>query len=403
MSTILLLAALLLQDADWPAWRGPRLDGSAAPGQDLPLEWTGDAILWKTPVPGRGHGSPAVRGSRVYLAACDEATGAQSLLTFDRETGAPAWETVVHPDGAMRKNPKSTGASCTPAVDADRAYITFASKDAAWVSALSPDGVLLWQTRIGDYQVHQGYASSPHLFGDFVYAVADHKGGGVVAAVDRKTGTVAWSRPRGKAPNYTSPIVHRIGGRDQLILTGCDAVTSYDPLTGKTLWETAGATTECVTTTVSDGARVFSSGGYPKNHVAAYAADGSAKLAWERPDRVYVPSFLLQEGRLYGVLDAGLAACWDSATGQELWKGRLGGTFSASPVLVDGRIYAANEAGQHFVFKASPDGFEKLAEFKLGDEAFGTPAVCGGRAFTRIAEKSGGKRQEFLVCVGKKR
>ncbi|MCB1079531.1 MAG: PQQ-binding-like beta-propeller repeat protein, partial [Verrucomicrobiae bacterium] len=176
---------------------------------------------------------------------------------------------------------------------------------------------------------------------------------------------------------------------------------SFDPLTGKTLWEIEGATTECVTSTVTDGERIFTSGGYPKNHVAAVAADGSGKVVWETNDRVYVPSMLIKEGNLFAVMDGGIAICWDSATGKERWKARLGGNFTSSPVMVGDRIYAANESGTLYVFKADPNGLEVLAENHLGNEIFSTPAICGDEVFLRVAFYEGEKRREKLFCFGK--
>jgi len=379
----------------------PRRDGSAGDGPPPPLRWSAvENVLWKVPVPGRGHGSPAVHGGHVYLAACDEGSGAQSVLCFDRSTGKPLWECQVHASGAMRKNAKSTGASTTPACDGECVFITFANQGAVTASALSREGKLLWQTKISDYVIHQGYGSSPALYKSLVFVSTDHSGGGAVAALDRKTGAVVWTHERPKAPNYASPVVLRADGRDQLILTGCDLVSSFDPMTGKVLWEVPGATTECVTSTVTDGVHVYSSGGYPRNHLAALKADGSGKVAWETKDRVYVPSLLLTKGHLFGVLDAGTAACWASDTGKELWKSRLGGTFSSSPVLAGDRIYATNEAGETSIFEASPEKFTKLGVNKLGDEALATPAICGGRIYTRVAQKIDGRRQELLYCIG---
>ncbi len=386
---------------DWPCWRGPRGDGSAQADPPPPLTWSAtEHVLWKSPVPGRAHGSPIVVGARVYLAACDETKNSQSILCFDRASGKPLWETEVHAAGAMHKNKKASAASGTPACDGERIFINFANQDAVVTTALSREGKQLWQTRLCEYQIHQGYASSPALYKHLVLVSADHKGGGAVAALDRKSGAIVWTRERPKAPNYTSPHVLTLGGRDQLILTGCDVVSSYDPLTGKTLWEAPGGTTECVTSTVSDGTHVFTSGGYPKNHLAAMLADGSGKIAWEAKDRVYVPSFVIRDGHLYGVLDDGFAACWNAATGKQLWKQRLGGTFSASVVLVGERLYATNEAGGTWVFAASPDKYTELAAGKLGDEAFGTPTICGGRVYTRVAHKVDGRRQEFLYALG---
>lgn len=395
------LGVLLSQSADWPAWRGPTGDGVAA-AQEVPTSWSAtENVVWAAEVPGRGQSSPIVVGSHVYLTSCDEAKGSQAVLAYDRATGRLLWQTEVHASGAMRKNAKSSGAASTPACDGARIYVPFANAGAVHVAALGLDGKILWRTKLCDYEIHQGYAASPWIHGGLVLTAADHKGGGAVAGLDRKTGDVVWRRERPKAPNYVSPVVLRAAGREQLILSGCDLVTSLDPLTGRVLWEVPGATTECVTSTSTDGARIFTSGGYPKNHLAAVEADGSGRVAWELKDRVYVPSLLIQDGHLYGVLDAGTAACWTSDTGKERWKERLGGTFSASPVLVGGRIYATNEAGETFVYRATPERYEAVAKNKLGDEAFASPAICGGRIYLRVAEKTAGGRRERLYCIGK--
>ncbi|HTN00992.1 MAG TPA: PQQ-binding-like beta-propeller repeat protein, partial [Planctomycetaceae bacterium] len=104
---------------------------------------------------------------------------------------------------------------------------------------------------------------------------------------------------------------------------------------------------------------------------------------------------------LYAILDAGVAMCWNSATGEEVWKGRLGGTFSSSPVLVGEHILATNEAGRTYVFKATPAAFELVGENQLGTEVFATPTVCGGRIYHRVAVQQGEERQEFVYCLGK--
>lgn len=387
---------------DWPCWRGPTHDGIAAPGERPPTTWSAsDHVVWMAAVPGRGNGSPTVVGDDVYLATCDEATGSQSVLAYDRATGARRWSREVHPRGAMRKHERSTGASGTVACDGERLFIAFANDGAVVVSCLSRDGAMLWRHRLCDYAIHQGYGASPLVHGETVIVIADHKDRGAVAALDRATGAVRWRRDRPAAPNYTSPIVHRLFGREQLVLVGCDTIVSHDPATGAVLWERSGATTECVTTPVTDGIRIYTSGGYPRNHVSAIRADDSATVEWENGDRVYVPSLLVHDGHLYGVLDAGIAVCWDAATGRECWKHRLGGGFSASPVLVGDTILATSEEGVSHLFTASPSEFERLAENRLGDECFASPAVCGGRIYFRVAFDDGGTRREKLVCIGR--
>lgn len=389
---------------DWPWWRGPHRNGIAESKQTPPTSWsTTENVLWKSPVPGRGHGSPIVVGNQVVLITADEQNGVQSVLSFNRDTGDEAWKTDVHTGGLSKKgNKKSTQASAAAAFDGTRFYVNFLNNGAIYTTALSRDGQQIWQTKITDYTVHQGYGSSPALFGPLVIVSGDNKGkaGGIVAGLHRKTGRIMWHHNRPSIPNYSSPVILKTAGRDQLIMTGCKLVTAFNPLSGEKLWEIDGATEECVTSTVTNGELVYSSGGYPKNHVAAIKADGSGKVEWENKTRVYVPSMLLQDGYIYAVADAGFAVCWDSSTGEEKWKGRLGGTFTSSPVLVNGLVMATNEAGTTFVFKATPEAFEQVAENKLGDQVFATPAIVGGRIYMRVVEGSGDDRQEMLYCIG---
>lgn len=239
------------------------------------------------------------------------------------------------------------------------------------------------------------------MYESLVLVSADNKGTGVIAGLHRGTGRVVWKQERPKMPNYASPILLTVADRQQLLLTGCDLVTSFEPLTGKKLWEIKGSTTECVTSTVTDGQLIFTSGGYPKNHVAAVRADGSGKVVWENASRVYVPSMLVHDGHLYAVQDAGVVACWKCATGEEVWKDRLTGGFSASPVLVGEHIFATNESGKTFIFKATPKAFEMVGENRLGDEALATPTFCGDRIYMRVATMADGRRQETLYCLGK--
>ncbi len=387
---------------DWPWWRGPHRNGVANADQDPPTEWSATQnVAWKAPIPGRGHSSPTVVGQRVFLATADEKAETQSVLCYDRETGKRLWESEVHRGGLMRKNEKSTAASGTVACDGEGVYVNFANGGAVVVTALTLDGKKRWQTRIADYKIHQGYGASPAIYQSLVIASADSHAGGVLAGIDRATGEIKWKHDRPKEPNYTSPIILNVDGRDQLFLTGCNLFSSFDPLNGNTLWEIKGATTECVTSTVTDGERVFCSGGYPKNHLAAVLADGSGKIAWETKDRVYVPSLLARDGYLFGVLDAGVAACWKSDTGKEQWKKRLGGEFSASPVLVGDKIYATSENGETFVYRADPTKFEQVAVNKLGEQTLASATICGGRVYLHIVEQIDGVSQEMLYCLAR--
>jgi outer membrane protein assembly factor BamB len=388
---------------DWPWWRGPNRNGIAAADQSPPLEWSDSKnVLWQAKIPGRGHGSITVVGNRVFLATAEDKQELQSVLCYDRRSGKRLWKTDVHRGKLdMKGNAKATHASSSVACDGHRVFINFVNAGAVYTTALDLHGKQLWQTKISDYVTHQGFGSSPALYKSLVIASADNKGGGAVAGLQRATGKVVWKQSRPKTPNYSSPIILNVAGRDQLLMTGCNLVAGFSPLTGKQLWQIDGATTECVTSTVTDGKHIYTSGGYPKNHVAAVLADGSGKVVWENKTRVYVPSMLVHEGFLYAVTDAGVAVCWKSDTGKEQWKGRLGGTFSGSPVLAGGHLFVTNETGRTYVFKANPKAFQLVAENELGDEVYSTPTICGSRVYMRVAVRKDGQREERVYCLGK--
>jgi len=398
---------VVVNSGDWPWWRGPTRNGVAEADQSPPLEWSEEKnVVWKVEVPGRGHASPTVVGDRIYLTVADDDREIQAVNCYDRSTGKELWQTIVHQGGfeftGRQPNGKGSMASSTVACDGERLFINFLNHETVVTTALTIEGKLLWQRKITDYQLHQGYGSSPAIYGPLVIVSADNKGGGALVAMQRTTGKIVWKQERPEKPNYPSPIVLSVAGRDQLVLVGCELVSSFEPLTGKKLWETPGATTECVTSTVTDGELVVTSGGYPDNHISAVRADGSGEVVWRNNTRVYVPSMLVHEGHLYVVTDAGVAICYEMSTGNVLWKHRLGTTFTSSPVLVGELIFVTGDKGKTFIFHASPEKFELAAENDLAAEVIATPAICGSRIYMRAAQQIDGRMQELLYCLGEK-
>ncbi|MBL8795828.1 MAG: PQQ-binding-like beta-propeller repeat protein [Planctomycetia bacterium] len=391
-----------LAPTDWPWWRGPDRNGIAHAQQQPPLQWSAtENVVWQSLVPGRGHGSPTVVGDRVFLATADDKQEIQSVLCYQRQSGKLLWQTEVH-RGGLEKNghAKHSHASSTLAGDGSAVFVNFLNRGAIYTTALSIEGKQLWQTKIVDYVMHFGYGSSPALYGGLVIVTADHKGGGLVAALDRGTGKVVWSEQRPRGPNHVSPIILPIAGRDQLMLTGYSLLVSLDPASGKKLWECKGPTSEGVAAAVTDGKHIFVGGVHPTGHIAAIRGDGSGTVAWRVSTGLYVPSMLVDHGYLYAVTDTGIALCLNAETGEEAWKVRLHGGFSASLVLAGKNIFATNEAGQTTIFKANPEKFELIGKNQLGEGGLATPSICGGRIYMRVAVQQQGRRQEILYCLG---
>jgi len=395
-----------LGDRDWPAWRGPQHNGYAAAGQKLPIKWSETQnVAWKADLPGRGHSSPIVVGDRIFLATADEKGQVQSLLALDRKTGASVWKTDINQGGFPPSiHAKNTHATCTAACDGERLFVAFHHHDKIEAVALSLEGKVLWRRDMGTFlpkQYQYGYAPSPVVFeGTVIFAAEfDGAGAGYLIALDRKTGEVVWKTPRPAQTSYSSPVVGKVAGREQLLISGCNMVSSYDPTNGKSLWSTPGTTSATCGTMAWEGDLVFASGGYPKPETICVKADGSGKVMWKNNQKCYEQSMLVYEGHVYALNDNGIAFCWKAADGEEMWKERLRGPVSSSPILAGGIIYQSNELGTTYVFRAKPGAFELLAENQLGTEGFATPAICGGEIFLRTAGQKNGKRHETLYCL----
>ncbi len=201
--------------------------------------------------------------------------------------------------------------------------------------------------------------------------------------------------------NWSSPIVASIAGRDQLLLSGTNKIASYNPDTGEPLWSTPCLTMATCGTCIWDDDLIFASGGYPKAETVAVKADGSG-VAWKNNVKCYEQSMVVINGYLYAFSDNGIVYCWNAATGKEMWKQRLRGPVSASPLVVGDTIFATNEAGTTWVFKSNPEKYEQVAENQLGNSSFASLVAVDGQLFIRAASGEGAGRKESLYCIGSK-
>ncbi len=390
-------------DSDWASWRGPSGNG-IAPDQLIPTTWSeDDHVIWQAKVPGRGHASPIVSGNQVFLATADKTKQQQSIVAFSRADGKLRWQTTVSKGGFPRSSQmhgKSTHANGTLACDGSQLYAAFLGHDEVTAVALDLSGNQIWKQVICTFNSKFGYAPSPSLYKSTVIFAADNRGGGCIAALDRKSGKIAWRKSRPAVATYSSPIVAMVAGRDQLLMSGCNAVTSCDPNTGNEIWSCRGVAEATCGTVVWDDRHVFASGGYPESETICVSADGSSRKIWSNSTRVYEPSMVVYEGHLYAVTDKGIAHCFDTATGDQKWKTRLGGTFRATPVICNGLIYVSNDRGKTYVFRASPNAFVLVSENQLGSDAYASPAISEGQIFLRVGTDAPNGRQEMLYCIG---
>lgn len=403
------VSLLLIHDSavtadDWSQWRGPSGKAIAAEGNTVPTEFSPTSnVLWSAQIPGAGHCSPTVVGDLVVVTTADPSNQKQAVLGFERATGKAAFTTIVSQGGFPETHAKNTHASSTVCSDGKLFFATFHHHDKVEAVAVDGKGKIVWRADVGAFRPKQyvyGYAASPTLHNGKLIISGDCDTVAWLVALNPANGQEIWRTDRPKMLNWSSPIVANVAGKDQLLLSGSERVASYDPDSGKLLWETSCLTMATCGTVVWDDDTVYASGGYPKKETVAVKADGSGSIVWRNRVKCYEQSMLIHDGYLYAFDDNGVVYCWEAKTGREQWKHRLRGPVSASLIYADGNILACNERGNVWVFKASPDGFQQVAQNQMGTSLFATPSVVDNVIYIRSASGEGRNRQEAIFAIG---
>ncbi|MSU22570.1 MAG: serine/threonine protein kinase [Opitutus sp.] len=381
---------------DWPEFRGPTGQGhSTATG--LPVEWSNRKnVAWKQAVRGEGWSSPVVSAGQVFLTSgVGGARGGPSLraLGFDAATGRPLWDTEVFPPAETPGQPihdKNSPASPTPIIEGDRLYVHFGHHGTA---CLDRAGKIIWRNNQLSYAPVHGNGGSPVLVDDRLIYSADGGKSPFVVALDKRTGEIIWKVPRATQPrqtfSFSTPLLITVNGRPQVICPGSGAVSALDPKDGREIWRVLyGRGYSVVPRPVFGQGLLFLATGYDRADLLAIRPDGegdvtATHIVWRTTKGApLTPSMLVVGEELYAVADIGLASCFDAKTGQLHWQERLEGSYSASPVAAEGRIYFQDEEGTGTVIKAARK-FSKVATNQLGERSLASYAVAENSLFIR--------------------
>jgi outer membrane protein assembly factor BamB len=360
-----------VESGNWPRWRGPTDGGSAAAGT-YPVKWDANSgLLWKTPLPGKGCSTPIVWDKRIYLTAPvgDE----DAVLAFDWD-GKPLWQTTLG-KAVAGKHGNGSGSNPSPATDGHGIFVCFKSTTLA---AIEPDGRPRWKTnlqqRFGKLDLFWDACVSPVLTAKDVVVAVVHHGDSYLAAFDKATGELHWKVARNyKTPTegdqgYATPLLIQHAGQEALLVWGGQHLTAHAAADGKLLWDCADFNpdaTDCwpavASPAVADGIAVVPYGRGNRLHGIRLGGSGDVTAShrlWQRSDSgAFVPTPAVDNGRVYLLRDRGQVECIDPASGKTLWNGKLpnqNGSYYASPVVADGKLYAASEEGMVVVARLGP-------------------------------------------------
>lgn len=397
-AVILFLLTAGIRAEPWPAWRGPRGDGTSAE-VNVPIRWSSsDNISWKVPIPGKGHSSPIVWDERIFVTTCLEKEEKRLLLCLNRSNGRLLWQREVLQAKLERKHNLNSYASATPATDGKHVWVAFLQDPNLQVACYDFDGNKIWQRSPGEFHSIQGFCSSPVLYKDLVIINGDQDAEAWIVALDKATGAERWraDRPNGTR-SYCTPLLIDAAGKKQLVLSGSKCVASYDPDTGNQIWILDGPTEQFVSSMVFAEQVLFLTAGYPTHHLMGIRPNGKGNVTkthvlWhDRQAADYVPSPIAHGKYFFFVNDNGVAGCIAAKTGERLWTQRLGRHHSASPVSVGDYVYFLDDDGMTFVLRAGPK-FEVVHQNALNEECYASPAISHGQIFIRALH--------HLYCIG---
>jgi outer membrane protein assembly factor BamB len=399
----LAIGATAAHAENWPRFRGPNGDGISA-SKNIPVQWSErDGVIWKTELPGVGHSSPVIWGDRLFV---QSATATERMLVCIRVSDGKELWTHKEPGTKAHINDKNSWASSTPATDGKQVYALFWDGGAIALHAFDFDGKPLWKRDLGGFKSQHGFGMSPMICEGRVIVVNDQDGSAAILAFDARDGKPLWKTPRGwyRACYSTPFLLERPTLATELVVGSTMGLSGYDPRTGKELWKWdwkfQGMPLRTVASPVySQGIVLFNSGdgNGPRNTVAV-RIEGAGKetktaLVWQnKKDFPYVPCLVVSGEYVFSVTDNGIAGCHELTTGNEVWRERLDCSVTASPILIDGKIYAISDQGEVYVFEAVSK-FKLLGRSPVGEPVTASPAVADDRLFVR--------GDKHLVCIGK--
>jgi outer membrane protein assembly factor BamB len=405
------LIACALFAENWPAWRGPDMNGISKE-KNLPSKWTNsENITWKLPLPDFSGSTPAIWGEYIFLNVAEG--DALQLWCVDRNKPEVLWKRPL--GGGNMKMRKQNMSSPSPTTDGKS---VFALTGTGMLKGFDFKGNELWardiQKEYGKFGLNWGYASSALLHEDALYVQVLHgmrtDDPSYILKIDKKTGKTIWrvERPtdaiQESPDSYTTPILAKVGNQTELIISGGDVVTGHDLATGKELWRGKGLNPNNNPFNRVIATPVFYDGiVYTPTRVKpllAYKPGGrgdvtKTHLVFSFDNGPDVPSPVSDGQYFYVVNDRGIAWCVDAKTGKEVYGGQRirPGTYSSSLVLADGKLYITSEEGLTTVMKAGPK-FEVVAENPIEEFCLSSIAVSDGQIFLRGSK--------HLYCIGKR-
>jgi len=348
---VLLVMTMAVGAADWPRFRGPNGTGCGE-AVGVPVPWTTNDYRWVVTLPGVGHSSPVVVGSRLFVTCGENSSAKRIVVCLDAATGHTLWQRDFTSQ-SFQQNGDNSYASATPAADSNGVVVAWTTPDAVTLVTLDNEGRDCWRRELGKFVGIHGSGSSPIIVNDLVIFFNDQEdpaslparvyakpgapktaGKSSLLAFDRQTGKTRWQLDRQSNQSaYITPCVRRASdGRAEIILADtAHSFTAVDAATGTVTWMLPDIFKErCVASPVLAGDLVLATEGRGSTGIRCVALrpGNPPKVVYEIAKPVpLVPTPLVVGDRLFLCSDQGAVVCVRAATGEVLWREQVSGNF----------------------------------------------------------------------------
>jgi len=378
----------------WPRFRGANFDNIAKVDVELARSWpkTGPPVLWSIDV-GEGYAGVVVLNGRVYLIDYDKANAADAIRCLSLADGREIWR-YSYPIKVKRNH----GMSRTVPAVTDKYLVTIGPK--CHVTCLeAATGEFHWMLDL----VNQFGSTVPPWYAGQCPVIDNGRvilapgGEALMIAVDCNSGEVIWksANPRDWKMTHSSIVPAEFAGKKMYVYCGSGGVAGVSVGDGSLLWDSTEwkiRIANIPSPLVIGKGLIFLSGGYNSGSMMLrlhkQSEDITAETAFKLAPEVFgSPQHtpILYEGYIYGVRPDGQLCCLDG-TGKIIWTSSSAHKFGLGPyMIINGLIYLMNDSGTMTLAKATPGGYEQLAEARVldGPESWGAMAVAEGRLIVR--------------------
>lgn len=391
---------LFAAEESWWQFLGP--SGNAhCESENLPVRWTDqENVAWKVPIHDRGWSSPVILGNQVWVTTATADGHKLFAVCVNKDTGEVLHDLhIFDVEEPQKITSENTYATPTPVVKDGRVFVHFGTYGTACLDAGTGDTIWTRRDLKCDHEANAGPASSPTIIDGSLVVHVDGRDVQYIVALDAATGKTVWKTPRSydysKVPvhmrkAYGMPGLAWRGDRLQLVSSVAQGVYAYD-VSGKELWRVRHKGWSIAPRPISGYGLVFVivDRDHPELWAIRHDGDGDVTdthIVWKEtrsmPQRC---TPILVDDLLYVVNRAGIMSCLEAKTGDTVWKQRLTGSYSATPIYAKNRIYLFNEDATCTIIRPGRK-FETTAVNSLSkQQLLATPAVDGDAFIIRTA------------------